>query len=365
MRIVSKLWLQLTVYLGLVTAVICLGIIFAALAQDSAVADQIALKRDVVPASAAHFEALLADNRPAAASLIAVGDIMLGRNVESLMQKKGTNYPFAAMNEVLTSADLAIANLEGPVVSNHQQTPDDSLSFSFPSESGDVLHENGLSFLTVANNHMLNHGLAGLVETRTLLEKSGVAPFGDPLSNSIEYVLKKNIDGLEFVLVGWNATQSAFSESASLETLDEISRESPDAFVVITVHWGLEYSPRSNARQQQLARDWIDHGANLVIGHHPHVTQEIEVYDGSLIVYSLGNFIFDQYFFPEAEIGLALLASFSDTGVVYTLLPFQSRNSQPSLMNSPDRDQWLDALTHKSPTVSPSAIRSGSIKLDY
>ena len=110
---------------------------------------------------------------------------------------------------------------------------------------------------------------------------------------------------------------------------------------MVNAHWGEEYSAQFNRLQQELAHGFIDAGADAVIGHHPHVAQGMEVYKNKPIFYSLGNFVFDQYFSAETQTGLAVEFIFNGQGLDYKLHPFASKNSQIRLLDAKEKDDFL------------------------
>src|SRR5690606_33310167 len=107
------------------------------------------------------------------------------------------------------------------------------------------------------------------------------------------------LDGQEVILVGVLAISASFDTDSAVRMIATLQTEHPDALIVVYPHWGEEYATTSSPRQQSLAHAFIDAGADAVIGSHPHVVQELELYNEKLIAYSLGNFVFDQYFSEE------------------------------------------------------------------
>jgi poly-gamma-glutamate synthesis protein (capsule biosynthesis protein) len=131
----------------------------------------------------------------------------------------------------------------------------------------------------------------------------------------------------------------------------------------VAIHWGEEYRDVSNKRQQTLGRALIDAGADVIIGHHPHVVEEIELYRGKPIFYSLGNFIFDQYFSKETQEGLAVKISVGDKKAAYELIPVDLHKSQPKRMSSDAEEKWLEELSLRSAKELRSDIIQGGFSL--
>lgn len=263
------------------------------------------------------------------ATLLFVGDIMLGRYVETLMARNGEDYPFALADGTLQGVDTVVANLEGPIVTLHRQTPDDSLHFSFAPTVAALLKRHNIDYATLANNHGFDEGETGFEQTRTYLQNAGIGAFGSGREVGDVSVLHDVVKGHEVVFVGFHATQASFPKDDAVALLAATRTQYPDAFLAAVVHWGVEYQATANAFQRALGHAFIDAGADAVFGHHPHVVQDVEEYQGKPIYYSLGNFIFDQYFSSDVQHGLAVKVTLDDQEYVFEELPFESANSQP------------------------------------
>lgn len=293
--------------------------------------------------------------------LRAFGDIMMGRNVEAWTDKRGLHYPFERMQELLSGADFLIANLEGPVISKPVRTPTGSTRFSFGEAIARTLREEGFNLLSIANNHTFDYGDKGLAETRTFLRAHGVEPFGDPNEEGAR-VVTQEVRGQKFHFVGFNGFRPSFDSKKAAGVVAELSKKE-DGIIVVMMHWGTEYALRHNRAQEQFAHALIDAGADVIFGHHPHVVQDIEVYEGKAIFYSLGNFIFDQYFSKNTQEGLAVELSLGDAHARYTLYPFASKDSQPEVMESAAARQFLAQLAERSSADFSDQIKAGQVLL--
>ena len=129
----------------------------------------------------------------------------------------------------------------------------------------------------------------------------------------------------------------------------------------MSVHWGQEYHLENSSSQQELAHKIIEAGADLIIGHHPHVVQSIEEYKGKLIFYSLGNFVFDQYFSEETRQGLAVWICLGRETAAFRLLPAWITNGQPDWMSSDEAKAFLASLAERSDKDLYQAIKNGII----
>ncbi len=300
---------------------------------------------------------------PEPVRLLFVGDMMLGRNVEKLLSQNGERYLFSGTREVFRGVDAVIANLEAPIVYNHTLTPAGGMRFSFASSTAKLLAKNGVGIVSRSNNHGLDQGARGWADTSQLLQRAGVEYFGSPTQlNADVSVATTTINGKQFVFIGMNTTHPTFVASAG-EKLVRTIASSSHAFVVVSIHWGDEYILEPNAFQKSYARKLIDDGADLIVGHHPHVVQSVDVYRGVPIFYSLGNFIFDQYFSDETQEGLAIVAEFGEEkNATYTLVPLMSKKSRVSLMSESVKTEWLKILAQRSPDIS-ELVEKGEVAI--
>lgn len=273
---------------------------------------------------------LIPEIKVSTTTILFVGDIMMGRNVELLMDRNGDSYPFAYIAPFLKSVDTVVGNLEGPVLSNHTRTPSQSVRFDFHTRMAKVLKDNNISIVSLANNHTFDFGKEGYDETVLHVKAAGIDVVGHPFAFGSTYVLHKQINDQKFVFVGFNITNPNFNYSKAREFVRTLER-APDEFYVAMIHGGEEYKLVSNKAQKTFYRGLIDDGVDLVIGHHPHVVQESEEYKNKMIFYSLGNFIFDQYFSKDTQQGLTVKAHFVNGKVSYEIVPVKSVRSQVML----------------------------------
>jgi poly-gamma-glutamate synthesis protein (capsule biosynthesis protein) len=294
-------------------------------------------------------------------TIVATGDVMLGRAVEKISLIRGFEYPFLYTKDIFSGADVVFSNLEGPVPSEHKKTPDYSFRFSFLPESIRAMKSAGVNVVTLANNHMVDFGEDGYGNTTKELQKQGVDFVGHPVRIGEGLTVGKTIQGREVRFVGLNDTYAPVSIEQVSEMVRNLKKDG--AFVIVAVHWGEEYKNVSNKRQQTLGRALIDAGADAVVGHHPHVVQEIEIYKEKPIFYSLGNFVFDQYFSEETQAGLAVKIAIGDKKTAYELIPVDLHKSQPKRMSSDAEEKWLEELSLRSAKELRSDIIQGGFSL--
>lgn len=270
--------------------------------------------------------------------LLFVGDIMLDRTVFIKTKKANDyNFPFLKIADFLKNFDLRVANLEGPITdfkSVANGIGANRLIFTFSPQFLEPLKQN-FDILNLANNHTNNFGAKGLQQTRDYLDSAGSKYFGDPNNSAGYLATSTEFNGIKLGFVGFNELAKNGFENVLLK-IKEL-RPQVD-FLIAYPHWGNEYeSKKPSAKQQQEAHALIDTGADAIIGSHPHVVQPTEEYNGKIIFYSLGNFIFDQYFSGETMQGLAVgvkleKRSGANASASYQMYPLQINNdSQPAL----------------------------------
>ncbi|MDQ5927735.1 MAG: hypothetical protein QG633_173 [Patescibacteria group bacterium] len=289
-------------------------------------------------------------------TFVMVGDVMLGRTVRNRMRASGNNLPFVNVGPIFTDADAVVVNLEGPITTldapDERVSPEQpySMRFAFDPVVAEVLRDAGVTHVSLANNHAWDQGVQGYKDTRIQLEQNRVEYFG---FNDVAHLRP---EGQNITLIGLDATMAPLD---IIETSREIESFGTSTHIVVMMHWGDEYQPVHNAFQETIAHALIDAGVDAVIGSHPHVIQDIEVYNGAPIFYSLGNFIFDQYWNADVRSGLALRITHDETGERYQLVPIDGNHAQPKLMEEPARQALLDALAARSQPDLAESIKAG------
>jgi len=270
------------------------------------------------------------------ARILFVGDMMFDRYVRQVSAKRGSDFVFAGVREMLSENDLVVGNLEGPITDNSSVSVNseigarDNYIFTFDSTVGADLWKNNIKLVNIGNNHILNFGEEGLSKTKENLKESKIDFFGDPAGEKRLAVWEKN--GTKLVFVSYNQFEKD-AKSKTLADLEQAKKEKAD-WIVLYAHWGTEFVGQSEAKTKELAHGFIDSGADLVIGSHPHVVQNKEEYRGKLIYYSLGNFIFDQYFSPETQQGLAVQFEMNpqDKKIVAKEIPVSMKTSGQTIL---------------------------------
>ena len=257
-------------------------------------------------------------------TLLFVGDIMLSRAVGAMMEKSGNwEYPFLETAEFLRSADLTFGNLEGPI-SSHGTNVGSIYSFRANPKVAEGLVYAGFDVLSLANNHIWDYGREAFIDTIQILESIGISPVGGGLNYkkahepAIKVVGDTKLAYLAYT--GLVPPISGSKEATPATSFLEIETAVADIqtsktladIVIFSFHWGNEYDTVPDDYQKTMAHALIDAGADLIIGHHPHIVQGVEKYGNGFIAYSLGNFVFDQNFSEETMRGIILRAIVKD-----------------------------------------------------
>jgi len=285
-------------------------------------------------------------------SILFVGDIMLDRSVARHAMASSTDVLFAGVLDLMKTADARVANLEGTITTNPSIAQRDNtiLRFTFdPELARQALAPLNLTAASLANNHTYDFHRAGFDSTQAYLREWGIKPFGQPV-NAFDISTTLEVRGRQFCLVGYHSLYDA----DTAEVLQEIARLRPACYRVIVVpHWGDEYETVANAAQVKAAHEFIDAGADLVVGAHPHVVQNIEEYKGKAIFYSLGNFMFDQNFSWATTHGLAVKVSFGATSTSFALTPITIKGQEATVANEPDATRVLGLTGRLAEFVLP------------
>lgn len=255
--------------------------------------------------------------------MIFVGDIMLDRGVEkSVIKQVGGDFAWLAQKlETLKSADILFGNLEGPL-SDQGKDIGNLYSFRMDPAALQFLTAAGFDVVDVANNHAGDWGLAAFRDTLARLAQVQIAVVGggsDFADASRVKVINKNGYRIGFLAasdvgpaslaVGEKKAGILLANDSRWPAIVRSAANQVD-ILVVSYHYGNEYQKEPTERQKSLAKLAIDNGARIVVGHHPHVVQTVEKYKDGIIAFSLGNFIFDQYFSEDTMSGLALKVKF-------------------------------------------------------
>jgi poly-gamma-glutamate synthesis protein (capsule biosynthesis protein) len=271
------------------------------------------------PALLERIQALVTpSDAPPRVSMTWAGDIIMARLVHVKMVEYGDwAAPFRTIYPELTWADVTISNLETSL-SDSYVTPTDPTTFDFKTDTPAIagLQLAQIDVLSRANNHSFNFGVIAMEDTTAVLDAAGIKHFGmgHHLGEARAAVVIE-LGGVTYALLGYNgisddwdgATWESAGTSPMIDwmVVEDIQREVANGHIVIPFfHWGTEYVYDPTEEQRYFAHVAIEAGAAMVMGSHPHWVQAVETYMGRPIVYSLGNFVFDQEWSLETKQGM-------------------------------------------------------------
>ncbi|MZQ85167.1 CapA family protein [Paenibacillus sp. 5J-6] len=291
-----------------------------------------------------------------------VGDVLLASKVEDILKQKGYDYPYTNVKDYLTKPDFTIANLETPITTRGTVQNKDYVYRSSPLALP-PLKDAGIDLVNLANNHVMDYGPEGLQDTMNALDQEGIKRMGagNDLNEAYQPVIMEK-DGIKIAFFGfsrvvpeasWKAgpgrigVAETYNYKPPVEAIQK-AKASAD-LVVVVAHWGVERSDHPDKYQTDLAHRYIDAGADLVVGGHPHVMQGFEQYKGKWIAYSLGNFIFTTNDVSKTWETVILEAECSkDKSCNIHLVPILSKFALPTPMNSEDGAKLFQRLSQIS-----------------
>ncbi|HBH45928.1 MAG TPA: capsular biosynthesis protein [Candidatus Jacksonbacteria bacterium] len=293
-------------------------------------------------------------------SLIAVGDIMLSRNVaQKIKSNQDYNYPFLKTADILANADLTFGNLETAITLGRAIMTGEMYFRSDPTATAGLQYA-GIDVVSLANNHSPNFGETGLKDTFKYLTAAGIDYVGAGTDKITAHTpVIKEVNGLKIAFLAYTADDvipvnyQAGDARAGVAILDiplmkeDVTKAKAQAdLVIVSMHAGVEYQALPSQSQINFARAAIDAGASLVIGHHPHVVETLEHYKNGWIIYSLGNFVFDQMWSQETREGLIAKIFLDSQGVTsLEFIPVTIDDySQPRLAEGIEKDVILKGL---------------------
>ena len=262
------------------------------------------------------------------AELIFTGDVMLSRHIGELMaQKQDYNFPYEKIASDLSGADLVFGNLETPV-SNKGESAHTLYSFRANPLVLSGLKNAGFKVVSVANNHAFDYKLGAFADTLVNLKNAGIAYSGGGANFTEAHAgAYQEINGVKITFLAYtdllpqsaaatdNQTGFAYLDEAQM-VKDIKEAKTKSDLVIVSCHFGQEYKTKSNAHQQKIAAAAVKAGADLIVGHHPHVAQEVSKINGVTVAYSLGNFVFDQNFSADTKNALILKVKIKDKKII-------------------------------------------------
>jgi len=272
------------------------------------------------------------------------GDMMFDRYVNHSFKNIGLEHIFDNLNKTLFSdSDIRFANLEGPISSEPiaDDYPARSLVFNMPSTTILALNVLSLNGVSLANNHTLNAENSGFDTTKQQLDSVDIGYAGtqNGFSEDGSIIRYDTAIPVAIICIDYLAYSNNVKITAAIQ-----AEKAKGEFVILFPHWGTEYSLTHTTSQETAARIWIDAGADLIIGSHPHVVEDIDIYKNKPIVYSLGNFVFDQTFSADTQQGLIVSGTITTDKLELKFIPIQSIKLYPQLATDDIKNKVLTRI---------------------
>ncbi|MEK5405947.1 CapA family protein [Paenibacillus sp. FSL W8-0439] len=310
------------------------------------------------------------DGNSPAVTLHFIGDVQFSGKVEQRLEQNGFDFPYQYLGSLFHKDDLTIANLETPVTTNGVGALNKTYVYKSSPKALTAMAAAGIDAVNLANNHILDQGTSGLLDTLNYLDEKGIAHAGAGRNAKEAYAphyFERN--GIKIALLGatrvmpeanWNAgaqqpgVAGAYDSTAIVKSIRE-ARNQAD-LVIVVAHWGKERATALEPHQTELSHAFIDAGADLVVGGHPHVLQGMEQYKGKWIAYSTGNFIFSKSTVPATWDTAIFQATCTRNGdCKMKLTPYRADLGQPI----PLKDAEASKILQKVAALSPSNVSIG------
>ncbi|MCM3708364.1 MULTISPECIES: CapA family protein [Cytobacillus] len=280
-----------------------------------------------------------------------VGDVMMGRHVEEVTKRHGADYLFRHVKPYFDASDYVSGNFEHPILKddvNKYEKTDKSIHLRTDMDAIHAVKNAGFTVMNLANNHLMDYGEEGLRDTLDVFNRYNMdyVGGGENRKEAKEHINYQDVNGVRVATLGFT---DAFVEG-SIATKDRngLLSANPDVLfdmiekaknenhgnadlVVVNVHWGQEYDTEATPRQKALAKAMVDAGADIIIGHHPHVLQSFDVYKDGIIFYSLGNFVFDQGWTRTKDSAMVQYNLTEDGTAAIDVIPLQIEEAAPRL----------------------------------
>jgi poly-gamma-glutamate capsule biosynthesis protein CapA/YwtB (metallophosphatase superfamily)/Tfp pilus assembly protein PilF len=292
--------------------------------------------------------------------LVAVGDLSLARGVNVDLYTGRSESPLRYVAPLIGRANVAFGNLESPLTKRAKRSPTKgprggSIYLKGNPDYTFLLTEAGFDVLSLANNHVLDYGEQGLSDTLYYLAQEEIKPVGagldlaaalEPASVDVDgYVIKflafSGVEPKEYYAGPAKPGAAPLDEATVVSAISRARREA--SLVVVSLHWGAESMAYPSSEQRRLAHKFVDAGADIILGHHPHVLQGVETYEGAIIAYSLGNFLFDSRY-PDRHYSTVLAVEISRSrGILgFRLIPIYIKGSEPVVSGGGAAAEFVD-----------------------
>jgi poly-gamma-glutamate capsule biosynthesis protein CapA/YwtB (metallophosphatase superfamily) len=290
--------------------------------------------------------------------ILFAGDLMLDRGVRNNIEENSPDYLFEDIKTIFKSSDVTIANFECVACNTSLKPIDKKFTFRANPEWLSSIYNNGITHVTLANNHSSDFGDEGVKQTAANLKYYGIASIGhnsDSNSTCLPTIIKKNGNSVAVFSSCFLKQNNNFicneNASALSERIKKFKKTNPSYLIFVSLHWGVEMELYPMSEQIAQAHLLIDAGADVIMGHHPHVVQTIEIYKERHIFYSIGNFIFDNNHAP-ANRGIFTEFSLANEKIKsIEIIPFNIVKSKPKLMNNEESENFINEISSVSQTL--------------
>jgi len=294
---------------------------------------------------------------PVDTTLAFAGDTLLVKEVLANYESKGTDGIIdPAYQQLFQTADIAMLNEEFPFSNQGTAMANKQYTFRINPEYVNWYTGMGIDLVSLANNHALDYGKDALNDTFSTLDQAGIKYVGAGSSKERAkeiQILEKNNKKFGFLaasrvipVTSWNIDEGQpglFCTYDPSQLVEEISKAKQTCdYVVVYVHWGIERQSKPTEYQVNMAKQYIDAGADLVLGTHPHVLQGFEFYKGKAIVYSMGNFVFSKNIASTMALKVVVTP---DNQTQIQVLPGKAENAYTRLCEGTQRQEILEYLT--------------------
>ena len=303
---------------------------------------------------------------PVSITVSMVGDCTLGTDINFdqstsfdafYQMKNDPGYFFQNVKEIFTADDLTVANMEGTLTTSDARQ-EKTFAFKGDPSYTEILTRGGVEATNLANNHSHDYGDQSYEDTIQYLEAAGITTFGYDRTTVMD------VKGIKVGLIGiYELKDGIGRQQQVIDTIQEVKNQGAQV-IIVSFHWGTEKSNIPDDAQKTLAHLAIDQGADLVVGHHPHVLQGIEKYQGKNIVYSLGNFCFggnknpsdkDTMIFQQTfTVENGKLAEDDVTNIIPCSLSSESgyNNYQPMVLEGSEKERVLQKIEDFSTAIN-------------
>ncbi|AKF92796.1 CapA family protein [Brevibacillus laterosporus] len=295
------------------------------------------------------------------------GDIMMSGHVETLLKDKGYDHAFTHVKDIFLADDYTIGNLETPITEKGTPAANKQFVYRSSPEAVTAMKKSGIDLVNLANNHSMDQGEDGLLDTMYTLDKEKIAYVGAGVNADRAYSpvfverngIKMAFFGFSRVVpeISWYAGKNKtglavmYDPKRAAEAVQAAKKEAD--LVIVIAHWGKEKVDFPVEHQKELAKALVSAGADLIVGGHPHVLQGFEQLDGKWIAYSMGNFIFTRATQPKTWETMLLQATLTKEGVKeLKMIPYHAELGQAVPMNEENSRQLIKRIESISSGVT-------------